>query len=73
MKMNGRRLMDDLNYLRTLTDTPDEGVTRFSYGAMDRQARTWLKDIADAYGASWKSGLTEMLLSSTPHIKEQFL
>jgi allantoate deiminase len=53
MKMNGRRLIDDLRYLSTLTDTPDAGVTRFSYGAMDRQARAWLKDIADTYGASW--------------------
>ena len=29
------------------------GVTRFSYGAMDRQARSYLRDIADALGATW--------------------
>ena len=53
MKMNGQRLIDDLKFLRTLTDTPGDGVTRFSYGAMDRQARAYLRDIADAFGASW--------------------
>jgi hydantoinase/carbamoylase family amidase len=53
MKMNGQRLINDLKYLRTLTDTPEAGVTRFSYGAMDRQARTYLHDIADALGATW--------------------
>lgn len=53
MKMNGQRLIDDLKYLRTLTDTPDAGVTRFSYGAMDRQARAYIRDIADALGATW--------------------
>lgn len=54
MKMNGQRLIDDLKHLRTLTDTPDAGVTRFSYGAMDRQARIYLHDIADALGATWQ-------------------
>lgn len=53
LKMNGRRLIDDLKYLRKMTDTPGGGVTRFSYSAMDRQARTWLKSVADAFGASW--------------------
>lgn len=53
MKINSKRLLDDLKHLRTLTDTPGMGVTRFSYGAMDRQARTYLHDIADAIGATW--------------------
>jgi allantoate deiminase len=53
MKMNGQRLIDDLKHLRTLTDTPQEGVTRFSYGDMDRQARAYLREIADAIGATW--------------------
>ena len=53
MKINSKRLLDDLTHLRTLTDTPGMGVTRFSYGAMDRQARTYLHDIADAIGATW--------------------
>ncbi len=53
MKMNSQRLIDDLKHLRTLTDTPQEGVTRFSYGDMDRQARAYLREIADAIGANW--------------------
>ena len=53
MKVNGQRLLNDLKYLRTLTDTPGEGVTRFSYGEMDRQARLRLHEIADAIGATW--------------------
>jgi hydantoinase/carbamoylase family amidase len=53
MKVNGQRLLNDLKYLRTLTDTPDAGVTRFSYGEMDRQARIHLHEIADAIGATW--------------------
>jgi len=73
MKMNGKRLMDDLKYLRTLTDTPDEGVTRFSYGAMDRQARAYLHDIAGAFGASWHqdgaSNIRIGLPGNRPHQK----
>lgn len=53
MKINSKRLLDDLNYLRTLTDTPGMGVSRFSYGGMDRQARIHLKSIADGLGATW--------------------
>jgi acetylornithine deacetylase/succinyl-diaminopimelate desuccinylase-like protein len=53
MKMNGLRLIDDLKHLRTVTDTPQEGVTRFSYGDMDRQARAYIHEIADALGAIW--------------------
>jgi allantoate deiminase len=53
LKTNGQRLIEDLKHLRTLTDTPGEGVTRFSYSAMDRQARTYLRDIAEAFGASF--------------------
>jgi allantoate deiminase len=53
LKINEERLLHDLKHLRTLTDTPGMGVTRFSYGAMDRQARAYLKDIADALGATW--------------------
>ena len=53
MKINGQRLLSDLKHLRTLTDTPSQGVTRFSYGAMDRQARKTLREIADDFGATW--------------------
>ncbi len=53
MKINSKRLLDDLKHLRTLTDTPGMGVTRFSYGVMDRQARRHIHKIADAIGATW--------------------
>jgi allantoate deiminase len=53
LKINSKRLLEDLKHLRTLTDTPGEGVTRFSYGAMDRQARTYIRDIAATFGAGF--------------------
>lgn len=42
MKVDGNRLLNDLRTLRTFTDTPGEGVTRFSYGKQDKRARDYL-------------------------------
>ncbi len=42
MKADGRRMLEDLYHLREFTDTPGEGVTRFSYGEMDQKARAYL-------------------------------
>jgi allantoate deiminase len=73
LKTNGQRLIEDLKYLRTLTDTPGEGVTRFSYGAMDQKARAYLRDIAATFGASWyqdgASNIRIGLPGNRPHQK----
>ncbi|MBQ9014926.1 MAG: M20 family metallo-hydrolase [Firmicutes bacterium] len=49
MNINDRRLLEDLHTLREFTDTPGEGVTRFSYGVQDRKAREYIiKEAMDA-------------------------
>ena len=44
MKINDKRLMKNLHTLKTFTDTPDDGVTRFSYGKQDAKARTYISN-----------------------------
>lgn len=49
MKINEKRLLANLHALKAFTDTPGNGVTRFSYGLQDAKARTYiLKRAADA-------------------------
>lgn len=50
MKVNGKRILADLLKLRQFTDTPGEGVTRFSYGGQDQNARDYLLDQARHLG-----------------------
>lgn len=50
MKVTGERLLADLNKLKGFTDTPGEGVTRFSYSENDRKARQFIKESAESYG-----------------------
>ena len=50
MKINGQRLLDTLKELRGLTDTPGEGVSRFSYGEQDIKVRRIMIDRALAFG-----------------------
>ncbi|GAB1475877.1 Zn-dependent hydrolase [Bacillota bacterium] len=50
MKINKERLLLDLSALREITDTPGEGVTRFSYGEKDRVAREYILRAANAAG-----------------------
>lgn len=52
MRINSERLLDNLNKLKTFTDTPGEGVTRFSYSAKDAEARAYIIDRAEKAGAS---------------------
>lgn len=54
-KINGKRLLADLHQFSTYTETPGDGVTRFSYGAMDRKARAALKAMADRWGLSFRT------------------
>ena len=50
MKINHDRMLADLNVLRSITDTPGEGVTRFSYGEKDREARAYITRAAESAG-----------------------
>ena len=50
MKIDGKRLLQDLLVLRDFTDTPGSGVTRFSYGTQDKKAREYLFEQAKALG-----------------------
>lgn len=50
MQVNIERIINDINTLGELTDTPGNGVTRFSYGENDRIARNYLISEAQKYG-----------------------
>ncbi len=50
MEINRERMLSDLKALREITDTPGEGVTRFSYGQKDREARAYITQAAKAAG-----------------------
>ena len=50
MRINGERMLYDLNALRAITDTPGEGVTRFSYSEKDREARDYITRAAESAG-----------------------
>ncbi len=52
MKINDKRLVKNLHTLKTFTDTPGEGVTRFSYGAQDAKARAYILKRAENAGCS---------------------
>lgn len=42
METSRERIMEVIQDLSRLTDTPGEGVTRFSYGELDRKARDYI-------------------------------
>ena len=50
MRINGDRMLADLHHIRTITDTPGAGVTRFSYGEKDGEARAYIKQVAEQAG-----------------------
>lgn len=52
MKINEKRLLKNLHTLKTFTDTPGEGVTRFSYGAQDVKARKYILERAKKAGCT---------------------
>lgn len=52
MKINEKRLLENLHTLKTFTDTPGEGVTRFSYGSQDAKARNYILNRAENAGCS---------------------
>jgi|GEM_PF-6591598 len=46
MKISVERVLADLNILRSYTDTPGQGVTRFSYSKNDAKARAYISAAA---------------------------
>ena len=52
LQTNEKRLLDNLHILRTFTDTPQDGVTRFSYGTQDARAREYIIKRAENCGCS---------------------
>lgn len=50
MNIKSERLIKNLNELRKFTDTPGDGVTRFSYGEQDRRAREYIIGRAERAG-----------------------
>lgn len=50
MNIKSERLIKNLNELRKFTDTPGDGVTRFSYGEQDRRAREYIIGRAESAG-----------------------
>lgn len=52
MKISGERLLSDLDMLKSFTDTPGAGVSRFSYGENDRKVRDFIKETAESNGFS---------------------
>lgn len=52
MKINEKRLLENLHTLKTFTDTPGEGVTRFSYGSQDANARKYILNRAKNAGCT---------------------
>lgn len=52
LQANEKRLLDNLHTLRTFTDTPEDGVTRFSYGTQDARAREYIIKRAENCGCS---------------------
>ncbi|HML36775.1 MAG TPA: M20 family metallo-hydrolase [Bacillota bacterium] len=52
MKISGERLLSDLEKLKGFTDTPGEGVTRFSYGENDGKVREYIREAAESQGFS---------------------
>ena len=51
-QVNGERLLRDLSRMKEITDTPGKGVTRFSYGSKDQEARDYLIQESEKIGLS---------------------
>ena len=71
MKISGERLLSDLKRLKTFTDTPGTGVTRFSYGENDKKVREYLDREAKSFGFSVRTdAIGNMLIGESEEKKE---
>lgn len=50
LKIDPKRIMRHIEALAQCNDTPGNGITRFSYGTADREARAWLAGMAEELG-----------------------
>ena len=56
--INLERFLASIKHLAQHNDTPDNGVTRFSYSATDKQARDWLASELNTCGMKvWTDGI----------------
>lgn len=70
MKIHAERLLADLKKLRTFTDTPGQGVTRFSYGEQDKKAREYLFQEAEKLGCRIKTDALKNVRIMMPQNRE---
>lgn len=66
MKISGERLLSDLNQFKSFTDTPGNGVTRFSYGENEEKARSLIKQAAEVKGFSVRTDPVGNMYVSLP-------
>jgi len=66
MKISGERLLSDLDILKSFTDTPGAGVSRFSYGENDKEARRFLAAAAESNGFSVRTDPIGNMLIGLP-------
>ncbi|MCQ4635564.1 M20 family metallo-hydrolase [Anaerovorax odorimutans] len=70
MKVNGDQLLEDLLTLKEFTDTPGNGVTRFSYGENDRKAREYIFRQARLLGCDIKTDALKNVRISMPQNRQ---
>lgn len=70
MKINGERLLTDLYQLKEYTDTPGQGVTRFSYGDNDKKARDYLFKQASELGCGIEIDAVKNVRISLPQNRQ---
>lgn len=70
MEIDGKRLIWELKQLQKFTDSPGEGVTRFSYGENDEKARTWLFKQATDFGCEIKQDALKNVRIEMPQNKK---
>lgn len=66
MNISGERLLSDLNQLKSYTDTPGAGVTRFSYSENDTKVREYLRKSAESFGLTMRTDPIGNLYISAP-------
>jgi len=71
MNISGERLLADLDRLKEFTDTPGEGVTRFSFGDSDKKAREYLMEKAEGCGFSVRTDPVGNMYIGLPGIQER--
>jgi len=66
-RVNGERLLKDLDEMKRKTDTPEKGVTRFSYSSKDGEVREHLIREGESIGLSVKKDPVGNLFFEFPY------